>query len=532
MPGQTNSHQNELEIIKKADKRLASGVPRLDYILKGGFLKGSIYSVIGPPGSGKTVYANQLCFNHAQAHGRSVYISILVESITKMLGHIEDFSFYRPELVNTQIFYFSGYAVLKSEGLRGLLTMIRNAIKEHDADLLIIDGLECSATGAEALQEYKEFIHELQGVTALLNCTTFMLAPAGNEKLAPQNNLVDGIMEFTRELLGPRSVHEVAIHKFRGSDFLQGKHEVEITDDGVQIHPRTEVQFADPPEHATEERVRMGFGIPEFDVMLGGGLMSGTCTVLLGAPGTGKTILGLHFLVEGAEQGQTGIYFGFYEPPPRLIEKAGRLGLNLKKWVDKGVIQLIWQPPLEHYIDSLAEQLLEKLRRESDGKTRRRLFVDGVEGFRNANVYPDRAPRFMSAFTNQLRTQDVTSIMAEELPLFKPDLEMPNPELANVVEGVILLRYVELRAQIHRLISIMKMRESDYDTAIREFRITNQGVVVTDSFKAAESILTGQGRMLTESAPSPSQPARKKSRPGQASKKKAVTEKGRKGGKR
>ncbi|HET9239692.1 MAG TPA: ATPase domain-containing protein [Oligoflexus sp.] len=525
MPGKSSSYQSEVENIKKAERRLASGVPRLDYILKGGFLKGSIYSVIGPPGSGKTVYANQLCFNHASGRGRSVYISILVESITKMLGHIEDFTFFRPELVNSQIFYFSGYGILKSDGFRGLLTMIRNAVKEHQADLLILDGLESGISDRNGMLEFKEFIHELQGVTALLNCTTFLLSPANHDRTMPQNNLVDGIMEFTRDLLGPRSVHEVAIHKFRGSDFLQGKHEVEITDDGVQIHPRTEVQFADPPENATEERIRMGFGITSFDQMLTGGLLSGTCTVLLGAPGTGKTILGLHFLVEGAKQGQSGIYFGFYEPPPRLIEKAERLGLGLKKWVDEGLIQLIWQPPLEHYLDSLAEQLLEKLRTETQNVSRRRLFIDGVEGFRNANVYPDRASRFMSAFTNQLRMLDVTSLITEELPLFKPELDMPNPELANVVEGVVLLRYVELQSQIRRLLSIMKMRESEYDTGIREFKITGLGVEVTDSF-TAEAVLTGQGRLI--GPPSQAKPATKK----KAKTKKKSAGKSRKGGRR
>ena len=127
-------------------------------------------------------------------------------------------------------------------------------------------------------------------------------------------------------------------------------------------------------------------------------------------------------------------------------------------------------------LDSLAEQLLEKIK--ADEQARRRLFIDGIEGFRAASVYPDRMPRFLSAFCNQLRTLDVTAVVSEELPLFRPEIDMPNPELANVVETVILLRYVELRSQLYRLISIMKMRESRYDTSIREFRITDDGLEV------------------------------------------------------
>jgi circadian clock protein KaiC len=236
----------------------------------------------------------------------------------------------------------------------------------------------------------------------------------------------------------------------------------------------------------------MAFGVRELDTMLFGGLPSGSATALLGAPGAGKTMLGLSFLVEGAKQGQKGIYFGFYEPPPRLIEKARQIGIPLEQYVQSKKIELIWQPPLEHMLDSLAEQLLEKIREHPE--RRRRLFVDGIEGFRAASVYPDRMPRFLSAFCNQLRTSDVTALVSEELALFRPQIDMPNPELANVVETVILLRYVELRSQLYRLISIMKMRESRYDTSIREFKISDDGLDVASSFESAEAILSGLAR--------------------------------------
>jgi circadian clock protein KaiC len=99
-----------------------------------------------------------------------------------------------------------------------------------------------------------------------------------------------------------------------------------------------------------------------------------------------------------------------------------------------------------------------------------------------------------------LRTFDVTAVVSEELPLFHPDIDMPNPELANVVETVILLRYVELGSQLHRLISIMKIRESRYDTSLREFRITDGGLEVAASFESAEAILTGHARRSAPAA--------------------------------
>lgn len=478
--------------------RVATYVPRLDYILKGGVFAGATYVIMGAPGSGKTIIANQIAYGHiAKNKGRVVYATLLVESHARMLAHLKALEFYEPEFVGKDIVYVSGYPAIRSQGLDGLLALLRRTVRERDADMLVVDGLESIAECAPNIQTFREFIHDLQGFATLASCTTFLLTNR-RDRMHVENGLVDGVIELTDNVIGPRAIRELVVHKFRGSDYLRGRHEVEITEQGMLIHPRTEIQFDRPPESATEQRVRMATGIESLDEMIGGGVLSGSASALLGSPGTGKTLIGLTFLVEGAKRGQTGTYFGFYEPPPRLIEKADKVGIDLGKWVKKGLIDLVWQPPLEHMMDSLAEQLLEGLRKR--GVKRHRLFIDGIEGFRAAGVYPDRMPRFLSAFTNQLRTLDVTTMISEELDLFSPLIAMPNPELANVVENVFLLRYVELRSQLHRLLSIMKMRESEYDTSIREFHITNDGIHVAESFASAEAILTGLARAGSELA--------------------------------
>mgnify|MGYP003350680422 CR=1 FL=1 len=152
----------------------------------------------------------------------------------------------------------------------------------------------------------------------------------------------DGVIELSDQLIGPRAVRELTVHKFRGGNYLRGRHEVEITSAGMQIHPRTEIQFSAPPERAHEQRERMGFGVAELDRMMRGGPLSGSTLALLGAPGSGKTTLGLSFLIEGARKGQQGTYFGFYEPPPRLLERAEAMGMPLQQHVDDGTIELIW----------------------------------------------------------------------------------------------------------------------------------------------------------------------------------------------
>src|SRR5690242_7210873 len=111
-------------------ERVESGIPRLDYILKGGFLKGGTYMLLGPPGSGKTILGNQFCFHHAcHGEGRCVYLSLLVESHAKMLRHLSSMQFYKPECISERIYYVSGYTPLREGGPDALLNLIRETLK-------------------------------------------------------------------------------------------------------------------------------------------------------------------------------------------------------------------------------------------------------------------------------------------------------------------------------------------------------------------------------------------------------------------
>jgi circadian clock protein KaiC len=495
---------------KAQPERLLTGVPRLDFITMGGLLKGNAYSVLGPPGSGKTVLANQIAFNHVKQNGRVLYVTLLSESHARMMANLEGMLFFDRSVIPDKLHYISGYRELEQEGLKGLLDLVRRAAQDHRATLLIIDGMDAAKEFARSDLTFKRFLQNLQTFVSILGATLVLLSPHHEGEIHPESTAVDGVFELSLWLSGPRAVRELVALKFRGSGSLLGKHEVEISERGLVIHPRTEVQFADPQEDGREDRIRMPFGIAQLDQSLHGGLLSGSATMLLGSPGTGKTLLGLHFLLQGAREGQPGTYFGFYETPPRLIEKAAGVGMaDLQKYVDSGLIELQWQPPLEHNLDALAERLLERLH-ERKAK-RLRLFIDSVAGFRSAAVYPQRMGRFFSALSHQLRMMDVTTLYSEETPLLSPGVDTPHPEESAYVENILLLRNVELRSQLYRLISILKMRESLYDSGIREFSISEKGISVEDTFASAEAVLTGHAH-LTVPDKSPAKPSAPKAR--------------------
>ena len=121
--------------------RHRTGIPGLDFILDGGLLEAGVYIVQGPPGAGKTILANQACFHHASEGGRSVYITLLAESHSRMFGHLRRMAFFDESKIPEFVYYVGGFSTLESEGLAGLLTLVRGIVTKKSAGLAIIDGL-------------------------------------------------------------------------------------------------------------------------------------------------------------------------------------------------------------------------------------------------------------------------------------------------------------------------------------------------------------------------------------------------------
>lgn len=508
-------------------ERVPSGIAGFDQLLQGGFFKGETYLLMGPPGAGKTIFGNQTCFNHVANGGRAIYMTLLAETHSRMLTHMQSFEFYTAEPLANQLSYISGSATLEQKGLDALLTLIRKEVRKQHATLLVIDGTTTIEQTATSLRERKDFLHALSMIAESVGCVILLLMQFDRNRYdQPEHTMVDGLFQLSAYLDDMRSMREIQVHKFRGGGFLEGRHLYAIRDKGFIVHPRTEEVLkplelpSTSPLMSKASEANMEFGLERLDEMMHGGVPIGSTTMVLGSPGTGKTLLGLHFLNQGVSEGQQGLYFGFSETPEQLRQRMShflhpplqnhktsppqdnsattntkRSGASSQKQNMEGMhtndlLEILWQPPMEDTIDVLAERLIETVRQRKV----RRLFIDGLAGFQNTTASTERLRGFLAAIFTTLRTMDVTTIWAVELAdLFTSDVVMPVlvSKMAIQVENIVFLRHVELYSQLYRLISIMKMRQSGYDPSIREFRITDRGLDVASTFKSAESILTG-----------------------------------------
>jgi circadian clock protein KaiC len=471
-----------------ASHRVPSGIAGLDTILGGGFLRGGLYIIQGPPGSGKTTFGNQVCFSHIAAGGKALYVTLLAEYHARMMQHLGVMSFFDVSRIPDQLAYLNGLRVLHNEGLKGLLTLLRREITARGASLLVLDGIVAARRAAADEQAFNEFVHEMQAIAIASDCTVFLLTSAQGTKVSPEHTMVDGIIELSDRSTGWGAESILQVVKFRGSPILRGLHAFKITSDGIIVHPRIEALLARPSRPDPGSPGRVPSGVERLDTLLGGGLPAASTTVVMGPSGTGKTTLGLQFLSQ-CSAAEPGLMFGFYETPVRLAAKVDAVCPPLRPLLDSGVVQIHWQPPTDDLLDAYGERLLETVHRRGI----KRLFIDGLGALQEATgSEPERTGKFVLALMNELRVLGVSTFYSLEVSgVTGPNIRAPIADLSSLAENLILLRFVECGARLHRLISIVKVRDSQFDPSLYEYITSSRGLLIADTTDSAERIMAG-----------------------------------------
>jgi circadian clock protein KaiC len=469
-------------------ERMPTGVVGLDRILRGGLVRGATYMVMGRPGTGKTTLGNQLCFSRVAQGDRAAYVTLLAESHGSMLRNLHTMRFFDESAIHNGLSYVGAYKTLKEGKLRSLLEVIGRVMKDERCSLLVIDGAAPARMHADTEIALKEFVVELQVLSALLNCTTILLANMTSEDVnGAEHTMVDGLIELGFERSRRRTLRTLEVLKFRGSEHLLGRHEVTITADGVKVHPRFEDIADGSTRPAPASASRAPLGLPGLDAMPQGGLATGTTTVALGYAGSGKTTLGMHFLAAGAAAGEPGVMFAFYESPDRLLQGADGIGLPLRAFAEKKLFSHVWQPAHEFSLDVLAERMFVEI----DRLQARRLVIDSIDGLRQASSDPERTIRFMTALLNELRARGVTVLLTDEtLKPSGPEMEMRIQGMSALVDNLLLLEYLTVSTSLRRLVAIIKQRSSQQGAFMREFFLTPAGIVVAADSKSAEELIS------------------------------------------
>lgn len=243
---------------------------------------------------------------------------------------------------------------------------------------------------------------------------------------------------------------------------------------------------------------RVKTGIAGLDEMLGGGFLRGTANLLEGAPGTGKSTLGMQFIYNGIQKfDEPGIILTFEEFPLQYYRDAEAFGWPFQELEKANKLRVIMTSPEVSRADlASVGGRLESLAREIGAQ---RILVDSMSHFERLSQNPIELRTIIFAFINALKREGFTSLLTRESPALLGEGDVVDEDMAFVADSYILLRYVEIESAIRNALLVLKLRGSDHAKDIRQFEITGKGIEVQSKFEGREGILSGSPHRMADS---------------------------------
>ena len=363
--------------------------------------------------------------------------------------------------------------------LDAVLEEIIKQVTAVNPGIVVVDSFRTvvrKAMGDASEVEMQSFIQRLAQFLTSWEATTFLVGEYVQEEMRdnPLFTIADGLFWLSQVTERNSVVRKLQIMKLRGQASVPGLHTIRISDDGLQAFSRTLGLIGKKTNPA--RRRRLSIGIPELDKMMGGGILEGDSLLVAGPSGTGKSALATQFIAEGLRQGEPGIMAIFEERPEGYTERADSFGLNLKTPQEKGKLEILYLRPLDLSVDETMQEILDAIERVGA----KRLVIDSLVGFEMA-----LAPGFRADFRESLYRMigaltgaGVTILSTVEVEDNFTALPFSHYAISFLTDDIIRLRYVEIDGQLRKVMVVIKMRGGNHSKDIREYVITDKGVVV------------------------------------------------------
>ncbi|GHO46250.1 ATPase domain-containing protein [Ktedonospora formicarum] len=475
-----SSHDDQASLLPRQGKVELTGVPQLDLVLGGGLPRGALVIILGAPGSGKTTLASQIAFAAAQRGEQALLLTSLSEPTTKLLSHLQSYSFFKPELVGNGVQVFSLQQFI-AQGKPPIAKDIVNAVRQTQANLVVLDGFQGIRSLEPDFNASRQLLYDLGTRLSLLGTTTIITTEADprDPNLFPEMTTGDTLIGLYFTLSGVRAYRSLEVLKVRGRAPLPGRHSLALSAHGVHVYPRLETWSRYVPTNQLGRQTtplkhkRATFSLPELDVLLGGGITRQTSTLLTGSLGVGKTLLSLKFALSGIEHGEPALFLGFRETQEQLLQKADSfsLGAQMRSALASGKLTLQRWEPVEVDSDQVATEMLNSLERTGA----RRVVIDSIAELERAVVESsgsERIANYLAALLAVFRARGVTLLaIKESSKIVTTSMDFSADTLSVLAENVLLVQQMMSHNKLHRVLSVLKMRFSTHEHSLREFVI-------------------------------------------------------------
>lgn len=451
-------------------QRLSTGNVRLDEVLGGGLVADAITLVVGAPGTGKTILAEQCVFANATRERPGLYLSTVSEPFAKLLRYGQTLEFFDTAEIGRSVFYDDLGDAVHSDGLTGALERTNQLLQEHQPGIVVIDSFKALRSFAADEAEFRRFLHELAGRSTVVAVSSLWVGEyePGEAADAAEFAVADGVIGLETRRSAERSTRYLSVRKLRGSDFRSGDHVYRITAGGLIVFPRLADGRDSTPYPAAGERVTTG--IAALDDALEDGYWSGSTTLIAGPSGAGKTLMGLHFVFAGAKLHEPGVFLTLQESRTQLARIVARFGWSF----DDPDVTIMDRSPVDVYVDELVYELLDRIREVGA----RRVVVDSLNDLVGVTPDPMRVTEFLYSLVHRCARLGVSLMFTHEtMELFRIT-RLSEIGMSHIADNVVLLQHVQHGSEMRRALSVLKSRGSTHSAVISEFEISVDGITL------------------------------------------------------
>lgn len=495
-------------LTKVVIRKLPTGVRGLDDILGGGIPEYSFNVIAASPGCGKTTMAHQIVFANATVEKPALYFTVLGEPTLKMRRYQQQFSFFDETRMGKAVRFINLSTVVLEQDLTAVLAAITKQVTASGPAIVVVDSFRTLMRKSASCGNETEMQAFLQGLTQFLTsweATTFLVGEYTEDEMHgdPVFAIADGLFWLSQMPQRNSVARKLQIIKLRGQESVPGLHTIRISGDGLQAFSRT-MGFVGKKAFAAN-RQRLSTGVAELDAMMGGGLFEGDSCLVAGPSGTGKSALATHFIAEGIRRHEPGVIAIFEERPEGYTDRAAGLGLDLKTPQETGEIEILYLRPLDLSVDETMQEILDAVERVGA----KRLVIDSLVGFEMA-----LAPGFREDFRESLYRMivaltgaGVTILSTVEVEDSFTSLPFSHYGISFLTDDMIRMRYVEIDGELRKMLMVIKMRGGNHSKDIREYVITDKGIVVIGPHPTDYSgLTTGIPQRLGQAVDAPPEP--------------------------